>query len=144
MKRFEFLKHTADVKIRIYGKSIEKIFENSAYSLRRVILRNKKCKGREKNKEELKKEKIKVSGKDYLSLLYNFLEELIYLVDTKDFIIKKIESIQLKKFNIKSSIIGEKFSKYKLTNNVKAITYNEMSLNKKKDNSFSAEFVLDL
>jgi SHS2 domain-containing protein len=166
IKKFEFLEHTADVKIRVYGRSIEKVFENSAYAIRRVIIKNKRIKedkkilsnknkinkknanSKNKEKNEIKKRKINVFGKDSLTILYNFLEEIIYLVDAENFVVKKIDKIELKKikdnFLIVSLIEGEDFSKYKLTNNIKAITYNEMKINKKGDNSFFCEFVLDL
>ncbi len=102
-RKFEFLEHTADVKIRVYGKSIEKVFENSAYALRKIIIKGKRIKKDKKEGDNLRKErykikkrKIKVFGKDYLSLLYNFLEEIIYLVDAENFLVKKIDKINLK------------------------------------------------
>jgi SHS2 domain-containing protein len=154
-RKFEFLEHTADVKIRVYGKSIEKVFENSAYALRKIIIKGKRIKKDKKEGDNLRKErykikkrKIKVFGKDYLSLLYNFLEEIIYLVDAENFLVKKIDKINLKntknKFFLILLVSGEDFSKYRLTNSIKAITYNEMKISLKKDNSLICEFVLDL
>jgi SHS2 domain-containing protein len=123
--KYKFLEHTADAKFQAFGKSIEEAFENSALALKETICRKKRING----KEEIK---IVAKGKDYENLLYNFLEEILYLLDAENFIIGKVKEIKITRFRLKAIITGDKASKYRFTNKAKAITYNEMLINKEK------------
>ncbi|MCX8158845.1 MAG: archease [Candidatus Pacearchaeota archaeon] len=136
---FEFLPHTADVKIRAYGSSLENAFKNCALALKEVITEIKIKPKIQKN--------ILIKSEDEQSLLYEFLEQFLYLLDAKDFIISKIKKIEIaklkNKFLLKATIIGDKASNYLFTNDVKAITYNEMLI-KKENKKFIIEFVIDV
>ena len=134
--KYKFLEHTADVKFQAFGKSSEEVFENSALALKELI-----C-GKIKIKDERNKI-IKAKGKDFESLLYNFLEEIIYFVDAENFIISKIEEIKIKDFNLNAKISGDKVSNYNFNNEVKAVTYNEMFVKKIK-RKWISQVVLDV
>lgn len=135
--KFKFLEHTADVKFQAFGKTAEKVFENSALALKETIY-NKKV------KEKIKKE-IKIHGKDFESLLYNFLEEMLYLLDAENFLINKVKKIKIDKEKLKLTAIlsGDNSSNYKFTNSVKAVTYNEMFV-KKDRGKWVSQVVLDV
>jgi SHS2 domain-containing protein len=135
-KKFKFLEHTADVKFQAFGNKEEKVFENSALALKESICGKIKING---EKERI----IKVEGKDFESLLYNFLEEIIYLLDAENFIISKISHIEIKNFKLKAIFIGDKASDYKFNNEVKAVTYNEMFV-KQKGKNWISQVVLDV
>ncbi len=135
-KKFKFLEHTADVKFQAFGKNVEELFKNSALALKESIYGKIKVKG--------KKEKvIKVEGKDYESLLYNFLEEIIYLLDTEHFLIAGIKKIKIKEMKLEAVFSGDKAGNYKFTNSVKAVTYNEMFV-REKDRKWTSQVVLDV
>ena len=136
MKKYEFLEHTADVKLKAYGKTIEEAFCNSAYALKEKLI------GKKIVLKKIKKE-IKVAGKDNEKLLYNFLEEFLYLLDAKDFIFSKINKINIEGNKLTAEISGDKASSYKFSNSVKAITYNEIFVKKDKNN-FICQVVLDV
>lgn len=135
MKNFVFLEHTADIKFQAFGKTIEEMFENSFLAL------NKSIYGR-KNIKQSKEKIIKVQGKDYESLLYNFLEEIIYFLEADSFICGEIKDVRVKGFKISATLIGDKRERYNFTNNIKAVTYNEMFV-KKQDNLWKCQVVLD-
>ena len=84
--KYKFLKHTADIKFQAFGKTLEKSFENSALAMSNSMYE-------QKVKSKLKK-KINVSGKNLESLLYNFLEELLFLLDSKGFFVSKIKKVK--------------------------------------------------
>jgi SHS2 domain-containing protein len=134
--KFKFLPHTADVKFQAFGNSIEEAFENSAIALKETI-----C-GKKKIKSKLKKE-IKISGTDFESLLYKFLEEILYLVDAEDFLISKIEKIKIEKLKLIATLFGDNAKNYKFTNPVKAVTYNDMFI-KKENKKWIAQVVVDV
>jgi SHS2 domain-containing protein len=136
MIRFKFLEHTADVKFQAFGNSIEEAFENSALALKETICGKKKIK-------EVEEIKIIAKGKNNENLMYNFLEEIIYLLDAEDFLISKVKEIKINRFRLKAIITGDKASGYKFTNNVKAVTYNEMVIKKEKGRWIS-QIVIDV
>jgi SHS2 domain-containing protein len=135
---FKYLAHTADVKILASAPTLEKVFSSSAMALKDVVLRREKIKVAEKIKKH-----ISVSGKDNESLLYNFLEEFLYLLDAENFLVSKINKIKICDEKLEAEISGDEASNYKFSNEVKAITYNEMFVKKEKGN-FMAQFVLDV
>lgn len=133
--KYKFLEHTADIKFQAFGKTIEEAFKNSALALKEAI-----CELKIKGK---KSREIKASGKDYESLLYNFLEEILYLLDAEDFLVEKLKDIEIKGFKLKATALGDKASSYNFTNSVKAITYNEMFVREEKGR-WTAQVVLDV
>lgn len=120
--KYKFLSHTADVKFIAYGKTLEEAFSNSALALSETMSKG------EKISSKIKK-KIKISGKDKESLLYNFLEEFLFLFDTSGFVVSKIEKIKIKDDTLIAEILGEK---KRISNDVKAVTYNDMFVKKEK------------
>lgn len=134
--KYKFLKHTADIKFQAFGENIEKVFENSALALKESI-----C-GKIKIKSSLSK-KIKISGKDYESLLYKFLEEIIYFLEANNFIISEVKNLKIKDMKLNAEILGDKSKSYNFTNSVKAVTYNEMFI-KEEGKKWIAQVVLDV
>jgi SHS2 domain-containing protein len=134
--KYKFLEHTADVKFQAFGNTIEDAFENSALALKETIS------GKIKIQEKIIKE-IKIIGKDKESLLYNFLEELLFLLDAEDFLFSKIKKIKINKNRLSAEILGDKALDYKFSNDVKAITYNNMFV-KKERNKWICQVVLDV
>ncbi len=135
--KYKFLEHTADIKFQAFGKSIEKVFENSALALKEIIFDELKIK-------EKKEKKIEVKGKDFESLLYNFLEDILYFAEGEDFAISKVAKLKITKdFKLNAVVIGDKASDYEVVNKVKAVTYNEMFVKKIK-NQWVAQVVLDV
>tara|TARA_Y100000310_G_C20469374_1_gene709209 strand:- start:186 stop:599 length:414 start_codon:yes stop_codon:yes gene_type:complete len=135
---YKFLEHTADVKFQAKGRTIEKAFSEAAMALKETIA------GEEEIKEKTKK-KIKVKGKDNEALLYNFLEEFIFLLDSEGFIFSKIKKIKIniEKGEIEAEVLGDKAREYKFTNDVKAITYNSMFVKQKKQ-GWEVQVVVDV
>ncbi len=136
---YKFLSHTADVKFRAYGTTLSEMYKNSIYAVTKII-----CKDKVKS---LKKIKVKVKGHDNESLLYNLIEEIIYLTEVKNFIPSKIVKIKINKskFILEAEIIGDKASNYDMEVHIKAPTYNEMytQYNKRLD-KWVCQVVLDV
>ena len=93
-------------------------------------------------KKKIKK-KIKVSGKDYESLLYNFLEELLFLFDSEEFFLSEVLDLKIKNNNLVAEIVGDFAQNYELNIDVKAITYNEMFV-REENGKWVAQVVLDV
>lgn len=133
--KFKFLKHTADIKFRAFGETEEEVFENAAYALINIM-----CKGKVK---PLIKKKIKINGKDNESLLYNFLEEFLFLVETQEFLLAKIKNIKIQGNKLVCEVLGDDSRNYELHRHVKAVTYNEMFVRREK-NKYICQVVVDV
>lgn len=147
-KKYEFLEHTADVKFMAHGKTIEEAFKNSAEAVREVITKNKI--------EKKIRKGLGVMADDTEGLLYNFLEEIIFLFDSENFIISEVENLEIKKdgsgFSLKCDFFGDrsdavetksKERKYEFQEHVKAVTYNQMKIEKTKS-GYNITVVLDV
>ncbi len=133
--KFKFLEHTADIKFQAFGKTMEEVFENSA-----LAMFNSMFDGKVKEK---KKFKIKVKGKNSESLLYNFLEEFLFLLDSKNFFLSKIKNIKIKDDELMAEVSGDNVENYEVHLDVKAVTYNEMFVKKNTD-GWVVQVVLDV
>ena len=125
--KFKFLEHTADVKFQAFGKTLEGVFANAALAMFNVMYKDPI--------KKTKKFRIKVDGRDLESLLYNFLEEFLFLLDTKGFFLSKINKIKIdpKKFVLEADVEGDDAENYEINLGVKAVTYNDMFIKKQKD-----------
>jgi len=137
MKKYEFLPHTADVKFRAYGKTMEEAFSNAALALTEVIT--------DYNKVEPKVEKtIEVSSEDEKAMLYDFLEQFLILLDSEDFLLNSIKEIKIKGNELKAVVVGDtELGKYETETHIKAVTYQEMEIKKEKG-QYILQVVLDL
>lgn len=141
--KYLFLRHTADIKFQAFGKTPEKCFENAAYALKEILVSEK-----EKIKS-IKTKKISCEGKDFENLLYNFLEEFLFLLDSKNFIFSKISKLDIKilkkGYKITAEILGDNSKNYKLKTHIKAVTYNDMFVKfDDKSKIYSCQVVVDV
>jgi SHS2 domain-containing protein len=140
-KRFEFEDHVADVVVVAYGDSLEEAFENAALALFEVMTDTTTV---EPSREDV----FEVEGFDELSLLYSWIETFIvaFDVDLKLYSTFKIEKIEKTRngFKLRGKAWGETFNpaKHPSRSEVKAVTYHEMEILRKK--GIQLRFILDL
>ncbi len=122
MKRFEFLEHTADEKFLAYGKTVAEAFGNCALALFAIISNDRVA--LEKTK------KFSLRGEKKETLLYDFLEKLLYWVDVEGFLVGNVKKISItqkeKMYFLQVEIEGDNAEGYDIKTQVKAITYNDM------------------
>ncbi len=133
---YEFLEHTADVKFRAEGSDLATMFLSAAEALNNTIRGDIKILQQEEKT-------IEVSGKDLENLLYRFLEEFLFLLDSDDFLVSRVQEISIKGNKLKCKVSGDRAKNYKFTNDVKAITYSGMFVKEEKG-KFVCEVVLDV
>lgn len=124
--KYEFLEHTSDAKFKAYGKNFEECFMNAAEAMTKVMI------DPEKVENKLTKS-IQVSGTDLKQLLYNFLEELLFLFDTQNFILNKVSGLNINPkgtgYLLTASLNGDNAeSNYDLETGIKAVTYMDMEV----------------
>ncbi|WP_295607008.1 archease [uncultured Methanobrevibacter sp.] len=146
--KYDYFDVTADIGFYAYGKSIEEAYENAGLAMFNVITDISKVK-----KEESRE--FEIVSEDLVSLLYDYLEELLFLQDTEflffsDFKvnIEKIvddESSNLENYKLTCFACGEEidWNVHSPKSEVKAITFHKMCV--KEDNGvFKLRAILDL
>ncbi|KAK2576599.1 hypothetical protein KPH14_005269 [Odynerus spinipes] len=138
--KYEYLDHTADVQLHAWGDTLEEAFEQCAIAmfgymtdLRRVEIREV--------------QQIEAEGHDLQSLLYHFLDELLFLFSAEPYIVAKkvkINEFDSENFKIKTTVYGEEFdiSKHSQEAEVKAITYSAMQILDRPDVERPEVFVI--
>lgn len=141
MKKYEYLPHTADVKFKAYGKTLEEAFTNAAFALYNVMVDTSKV-------EPVFKKDIAAEGSDLPSLLQQFLEQFIILLDTDNFFLSKLRQIKISskggKYSLTALAIGDEAKNYETIGpQVKAATYNSMIV-KKEGKQWIIQVVVDI
>ena len=134
-KKFEFLEHTADIKIKTHGKSLSGIFQNFTLAVSEYLAKENKIK-------PVLSKKVKLKAENTESLLYDFLDHLIYLLDAKNFVVKRAR-VRVKNNKLEGEVFGDKASNYEGLDHIKAATYAEMYIKKKKS-GWESQVVLDV
>lgn len=127
MKNIKFLEHTADVKYEAYGKDLNEAFENAAIAVHKIITQDKV-------KAKIKKE-IKIKSKTKRALLYDFIEEIVILMDTTGLLISKakvnIEGEE-NNYRLNAVIQGDLYKNYECHGAIKSMTYSDMEILEEK------------
>ena len=136
---YKVLDHATDAFIEVTASSLTEAFKVAGDSVVDIILDNSKI-------EEKKERNIVVKGKDLNYLLYNWLEDLIYLIITEGFAIKKLDIILEKneEYTISAQIFGEDIDikKHGFKVEIKSPTFHEMDI--KQEKLVTMRFLLDL
>lgn len=142
MKQFEWIDHPADTGFRAYGETQEEAFENAGLALTEIYADSEKV-------TPEKEFEISLSSEDLKALLYDWLDELIYLHDGKGFIISEFSLDDILEseegYELSGVVRGEKYDsdKHGQRTEVKAMTYHMMEIEKEGD-LFSVQVVVDI
>ncbi len=140
--KFEFLEHTADVRIAAHGATTEEAFGHAALAMFEVMTDTLTV-------QQVKKDVVEVEAEDEYALLYNWLEALLVKFDVEGIVYGKfdVQSIREVKdgFKLKAIVWGEKFDpqKHPQKTGVKAVTYHQMEFLKERE-TVTLMFVLDI
>lgn len=125
--KYEMLSHTSEAKFRAYGATIEERFSNAALALSDIMFDIQRL-----QPKILKK--VLVKGTTPQSLLRNWLDELLLLLDSEFFALKDVKKMkisQLKEvWTLEATLLGEICNDATPRRGpaVKGITYDEMEI----------------
>ena len=88
-KPYEYLEHTADLKVLARGKTLEEAFISAAKGGFDFMYDTDKVK-------HAVEKKISIKSKRIESLLYDFLEELLFLLDSEKFFFADAKDMKIK------------------------------------------------
>lgn len=128
---FEFLSHTADVRMKVWGSTIQELFQNA---LKGVSFYLKSSLAPSANNTQKEKTSVSVEAVDVNSLLVEFLSEVIARSDIENTVF----------IDVSFENFGENFLEGKLSgarvdgfdNEIKAISYHEVDIKKNPETGF--------
>ena len=141
MKEFEILEHTADIGIIAYGNTKKEVFINAAKGMFKII------DGENKNLKENFYDKIKLEADDMEGLLFAWLNELLYIGETRLVILNKFQINELSDFQIKAEVEGIKINppSVKIEKEIKATTYHRLEIKKDEESGlWRAQVIFDV
>ena len=141
MKEFEILEHTADIGIIAYGNTKKEVFINAAKGMFKII------DGENKNLKENFYDKIKLEADDMEGLLFAWLNELLYIGETRLVILNKFQINELSDFQIKAEVEGIKINPpfVKIEKEIKATTYHCLEIKKDEESGlWRAQIIFDV
>ena len=145
-KKFEFIEHTADVKVRVYGETLKELFQNSLEALFQTVLpKAQGCflRGELKVCNEFPmKQKVSITSSGKESLLVDFLSEVLCLMDTHNEAYGEIAITLLSDTELEGTLNGVSVVSFQ-GEDVKAITYHELVI-EKIDEVWQAIVVFDV
>jgi SHS2 domain-containing protein len=135
---FEILEHPADVGFRAWGRSLEELFGNCAGALISIILDPSDVTPRQQWH-------LQAEGSDRESLLVNWLNEVLYQVDTRRLVFESFAITLQDPFRLSCDAAGEQRSpeKHPVRVSVKAVTYHQLLLSG-GDGKWTAEVFVDV
>ncbi len=134
---FKIIYHTADIGIEVVAGNLEDLFRKSALGLLNLISDTSLIDIKESVNSF-------VEGSDHEELLVNFLNEIIFLHETREMVFKDVEITHFKPFEIKFILYGEKIdiNRHTFKFSVKSCTYHNLKIEKNGDN-YSVKIIFD-
>jgi SHS2 domain-containing protein len=136
MKKYQILEHKADLKIKVFGKTKEELFENAMVGMLKAAKYQKKL------KSQNSKVKIKIKSMDLPSLLVDFLSEILYLVETKKIVFEKVEFKKFTENEIEAILTGKLLKRMGV--HIKGVTYHDLDIHQEKDKTWRATILFDI
>jgi SHS2 domain-containing protein len=136
MKKFEILEHRADLKIRVFGRTKEELFENAMVGMFEAAKYEKEI------KSQKSKVKIKIKSIDLPSLLVDFLSEVLYLAETKKLVFEKVEFRKFTENEIEANLFGKPLKRMGV--HIKGVTYHDLDIHQEKDGTWQATVLFDI
>ncbi|MFH0863375.1 MAG: archease [Candidatus Altiarchaeota archaeon] len=137
---YEYLEHTADLKIKATGKTLEEALSESARAVFEAIA------GKSRIEPKLERE-MTIIVREPETLVHDFLGRLIYLFSTEHILFSEFNLVLKEAIGYKLIVKarGEPYDpkKHKLIKEVKAVTYHDMRILQVEDGTWKIEVVCD-
>ncbi|MFH0898912.1 MAG: archease [bacterium] len=137
MKKYIFLEHTADVRLKIQASTLEELFQAALEGMNSLM--KKKI---NHETEKTVKEKFSLSAADESALLVDFLSEILTISQIDKTVFTTAIFEKLTEQELEASIHGVPV--YSFDNDIKAVTYHEAYVKKNEKDEYEALIIFDI
>lgn len=123
MKKFEYFDVTADIGFFAYGENLNQAFENAGLAIFNIISDTDGI------NPDIEKS-FEITSEDEVSLLYDFLEELLFLHEVEFMLFSEFHIEIDENLHLTSTVKGEAidWDKHERKTEIKAITFHMMDV----------------
>ena len=137
MKIYEILEHTADIRIRVFGRSLDDLFVNAAQAMFNILADEIPC------ANPPIKALIIQEAEDVEELFINWLNELLSLSAVEGLVFEDIIISDISDKSVEAVATGTDLRNYKVNSEIKAATYHQLKI-EKMQSGWLAEVVFDV
>ncbi len=134
-KKFETISHSADLRFKVFGDDLKDIFQNAVLLLALISVAELPL------KLNIKKE-LTIDALDKESLLVDFLNEILTKMQVNKAVYPEAQIISLNENKISAVIFGAPINRFK--EEIKAVTYYRVKINKNKEGLFETDLLFDI
>ncbi|MEK7790046.1 MAG: archease [Deltaproteobacteria bacterium] len=155
MKKYEFIGHTADVRLKIEADTPQELFQAAIEGManlmkngfcRRNVIPSPKANVIPRRSRRISahifEEEISISSSDITSLLIDFMAEVLSRSQIEHLIFDRVEFRDFTETSLKAKIFGEKVDQW--DKDIKAVTYHEVDIKRDNKGNYWTIVVFDI
>jgi len=137
-RKYQWIDHTADLALRVYGRSAQDLYENAAVAMFDRITDRGRLQGKIS-------QKIRIEGTDRADLMVNWLRELLYQWNGKETLVKSVRIDRLSRKGLGALVMVDPFDekRHEIRAEIKAVTYHQIRITQNRD-GWEATIVFDV
>ena len=139
MKPFEYIEHTADAGMRVCGENLKTLFTHAAQGLFEMIAVIDSI-------DETSEINIQLESESVEMLFVSWLDEIIFRHETDEMFFKRAEICSISSTELVAKVYGEPtdYNKHIVYTEIKAVTYHQLYVEQKPNNTWEAQVIFDL
>jgi len=136
--RFEWVDHTGDLGVRVFGETLPQLFGQAAQALTSIFTDAKAIRLKETRR-------VFLDANTDEELLISWLNELVYLFDTEGLLFKTYDVLSVRDHHLEALALGEIYDegRHPIKNAVKAATYHQLKI-ENRQGVWTAQVIFDL
>lgn len=138
LKRYRILTRSSDLAIKVFGKSQEELFANSAFALFDLMTDVDKIEVQERLP-------LEVEGVDRDDLMVNWMRELLYLYQGSGYLLKEFKVLEAKESCVRGEVSGEKYNpdRHEIRREFRSVVFHQSRMEKTGD-QWTAQVIFEL
>ena len=137
-RKYRILKRSSYLAIKVFGKSQEELFGNSAYALFDLMTDMD-------NVQVQERLPLEVEGVDRDDLMVNWMRELLYLYQGSGYLLKEFRFDDVKDDRVRGEVAGEKFDpdRHEIMREIGSVAYHQSRMERTGD-QWTAQVIFEL
>lgn len=142
-KFYKLIEHTADIGMRVQGETQDELFINAARAMMDIMIG---CDLDDAGRGVTTAHTIEVGGADRGELMVKWLQEILYLLETKRQVAHSchIKSMTQKKLVAEVDLKPFDFRTHDIRREIKGVTYHKLRVEQLSNGKFEAEVIFDI
>lgn len=133
---YKILEHTADIRMAVQGRTLEELFSDALAGMASIL------KSQNASDKKQVERAISLEAPDTTALLIDFLNETLRLAQTNKESYTQVEFKKILPQSLEANLRGFKVQSFE--EDIKAVTYHEAEVKRKKDGIWETNIIFDI